>query len=312
MYAESGHMPRWADAEPAIYWDAADQYERANGRLFKRVEMALPLALNEEERRELAVGFAHHLTDAERLPYTLALHAGKGTNPHAHLLISERGNDGLERDAEQWFKRYNAAAPARGGARKSTALHPKAWLEETRAAWAAQTNAALERAGHEVRIDHRSLEAQGSDRLPGLHVGPVAAAMEKRGIETVRGRAAAAIARENAELERDRAEIERALAVIQAQEPERQAEQAREPERARTRRGWVAAKELLGRVFFRAVDAEKPPRRPGPARSPSQSASRRGNRRASRPRRTWPAIPPWKSESHKSKTPRSGRRRGSS
>ena len=246
VYAESGHMPRWADAEPAIYWDAADQYERANGRLFKRVEMALPLALNEEERRELAVGFAHHLTDAERLPYTLALHAGKGTNPHAHLLISERGNDGLERDAEQWFKRYNAAAPARGGARKSTALHPKAWLEETRAAWAAQTNAALERAGHEVRIDHRSLEAQGSDRLPGLHVGPVAAAMEKRGIETVRGRAAAAIARENAELERDRAEIERALAVIQAQEPERQAEQAREPERARTRRGWVAAKELAG------------------------------------------------------------------
>ena len=232
VYAESGHMPRWADAEPAVYWQAADAHERANGRLFKRVEMALPLALTAEERRELAVGFAHHLTDAERLPYTLALHAGKGTNPHCHLLISERGNDGIERDAAQWFKRYNAAAPARGGARKSTALHPKAWLEETRAAWAEQTNLALERAGHAVRIDHRSLEAQGSARLPGLHVGPVAAAMEKRGIATVRGRAAAAIARENAELARDRAEIERARAALNSQQEAWENERTRpEPER---------------------------------------------------------------------------------
>jgi len=278
VYAESGHMPRWADAAPSIYWDAADEHERANGRLFKRVEMALPLALNEEERRELAVGFAHHLTDEERLPYTLAIHAGKGTNPHCHLLISERGNDGIERDAAQWFKRYNAAEPERGGAQKSTALHPKAWLEETRAAWAAQTNAALERAGHAVRIDHRSLEAQGIDRLPGLHVGPVAAAMEARGIETERGNAAAAIARENAELERDREEVERELAVIQAREPERQAELEREPEpeRARTGRGWAAAKELLVGLFFREVDEEKPPEeaRPRPIHEPEREPER--------------------------------------
>ena len=35
-------MPSWAEAEPTAYWDAADLYERANGRLFKRVEVALP------------------------------------------------------------------------------------------------------------------------------------------------------------------------------------------------------------------------------------------------------------------------------
>ena len=62
------------------------------------------------------------------------------------LLISERTNDGLERAPEQWFRRYNAAAPEQGGARKTEALKPKAWLEEARAAWAAQTNQALERA----------------------------------------------------------------------------------------------------------------------------------------------------------------------
>ena len=187
LYTASGHMPAWADADPTTYWDAADLHERANGRLFQRVEVALPTALTADEQRELAVGFARHLTDEEQLPYTLAIHAGAGTNPHCHLLISERTNDGLERSAEQWFRRYNPAHPELGGARKTTALHPKAWLVETRAAWAAQTNAALERAGHAIRIDHRSLAAQGIERLPRLHLGPTVAALEARGIETERG-----------------------------------------------------------------------------------------------------------------------------
>ena len=94
VYTESGHMPAWADTEPSSYWDAADLYERANGRLFKGLEFALPCALSADEQRELAVGFAQHLTDAEQLSYTLAIHAGDGTNPHCHLLISERTNDG--------------------------------------------------------------------------------------------------------------------------------------------------------------------------------------------------------------------------
>ena len=275
VYAESGHMPSWAEAEPTTYWDAADEHERANGRLFKRVEMALPLALNEAERRELAIGFAHYITDSENLPYTLAIHAGKGTNPHCHLLISERGNDGLERSPEQWFRRYNAAAPERGGAQKSTALHPKAWLEETRAAWAAQTNLALERAGHAVRIDHRSLEAQGIDRLPGLHLGPVAAAMEARGIETERGDAARAIARENAGMRQAYAELDAAQAqVVQAQERQAEREREPEPDRARTGRGWEAAKELVVGLFFREVDAEKPPEEARPSPSHEQERAR--------------------------------------
>ena len=200
VYAESGHMPAWAAAEPTAYWDAADLYERANGRLFKRVEVALPLALAAAEQRELAVGFARHLTDTEQLPYTLAIHAGHGTNPHCHLLISERTNDGLERAPDQWFRRYNAAAPAQGGTRKTEALKPRAWLDATREAWAEQTNQALERAGHAIRIDHRSYAEQGIEQLPGVHLGPTVAAMEARGIETERGAEARRREQVNAEL----------------------------------------------------------------------------------------------------------------
>ena len=218
VYTESGHMPAWAAADPTTYWDAADLYERANGRLFKRVEVALPLALTEAEQRALAVGFAHHLTDGEHLPYTLALHAGNGTNPHCHLLISERSNDQIERPPEQWFKRYNAAAPERGGARKTEALKPKAWLEEARAAWAAQTNQALAHAGHAVRIDHRSLAAQGVERLPGVHLGPDVQAMEARGIETERGAEARRREQVNAEL-RNLAEAEDETRQVEAERP---------------------------------------------------------------------------------------------
>ena len=111
-------MPEWAEENPRSYWEAADAHERANGRLFREVEFALPRELNEGEQIELAREFARRLTGAdngERLPYTLAVHRGKGENPHAHLMISERANDGIERDAAQWFRRYNGKAPEKGG-----------------------------------------------------------------------------------------------------------------------------------------------------------------------------------------------------
>lgn len=121
LHAESGHMPEFVE-RPADYWDAADLYERANGRLFKEVEFALPVELTLDQQKALASEFAQHLTGAERLPYTLAIHAGGGENPHCHLMISERINDGIERPAAQWFKRYNGKTPEKGGAQKTEAL----------------------------------------------------------------------------------------------------------------------------------------------------------------------------------------------
>jgi len=199
LHTQSGHMPKWAE-RPADYWDAADLYERANGRLFKEVEFALPVELTLDQQRELVDEFARHLTGGERLPYTLAIHAGKGENPHCHLMISERKNDGVQRPADQWFKRYNAKQPERGGAQKSESLKPKAWLEQTREAWADHANRALELAGHDARIDHRTLEVQGIERLPGVHLGPNVVEMEGRGIRTDRADTALSIDTANAKI----------------------------------------------------------------------------------------------------------------
>ena len=187
-HKEHGNMPEWAKDDPHSYWEAADEHERANGRLYREVQFALPKELNEGQRRELASGFAAGVTEGERLPYTLAIHRGgpDGENPHAHLMFSERPNDGIERGGEQWFKRYNAKAPEKGGTRKSRAAMPQAWLEDTRKAWEREANAALERAGRGERIDHRSLaerrdvaERSGDlkraaqlSREPNVHLGP--------------------------------------------------------------------------------------------------------------------------------------------
>ena len=184
-HSEHGNMPEWAKDDPRSYWEAADEYERANGRLYREVQFALPKELNEGERRELASGFAARLTEGERLPYTLAIHRGDGENPHAHLVFSERANDGLERSAEQWFRRANRSEPAQGGAHKSRVAVPRTWLEQTRKVWEREANGALERAGRDERIDHRSLAERRDEayrsgdleraaelsRKPNVHLG---------------------------------------------------------------------------------------------------------------------------------------------
>ena len=182
LYSASGHMPAFAAADPLRFWDAADVYERDNGRLFRSVEFALPIEADEDRRRDLAVMFAHRLTAEEKLPFTLAIHAGKGHNPHCHLLINERSNDGVIRPAELWFRRHNGKEPGRGGAKKTDALVTKSWLRNTRKAWADLCNQTLEDDGYDARIDHRSLKEQGIGRAPKIHLGPKLHAMLKKGI----------------------------------------------------------------------------------------------------------------------------------
>ncbi|MDD4494384.1 MAG: MobA/MobL family protein [Eubacteriales bacterium] len=65
--------------------------------------------------------------------------------------------------------------------------------EEWRAAWEDAANAALEKHGHESRIDHRSYERQrasgkiAAEQIPTVHMGVAATQMERKGIATERG-----------------------------------------------------------------------------------------------------------------------------
>lgn len=166
-YAESGHMPAWAQDAPLAYWDAADQYERANGTVYREIEFALPAELSEPENVRLAQEFAECLVDVPggHTPYTLAIHKSEQDPSllHCHLMLSDKVNDGMDRDPALWFRRAANPGkdPAKGGAPKTQARIGQDWLGEVvRSLWSDLANAALEQAGHGVRIDHRSLEAR--------------------------------------------------------------------------------------------------------------------------------------------------------
>lgn len=169
------------------YWQSADKHERANGTLFRQVMFALPKELAMQEQTHLADQFAKKLCRDQCLPYSFAVHDIGKHNPHCHLIISERMNDGIARSADTWFRRTNKKNPERGGAVKADiGGNRKEWLEATRKSWEQHANHALEMAGHETRIDHRSLEDQGIDRIPTKHLGHNVIAMERKGIKTDR------------------------------------------------------------------------------------------------------------------------------
>ena len=175
-----GNMPAWAEHNPAEFWQAADDYERANGSAYREIEIALPRELTPEQRLELVQDFVSQEL-GKKHAYQFAIHTPKaalekGEQPHAHIMYSERIIDGIERDPEQYFKRYNAKFPERGGTKKFSggkrAEELKAELLATRERWAIIQNKHLEKHGHDERVSHLSLKEQGiEDRDPEQHLG---------------------------------------------------------------------------------------------------------------------------------------------
>lgn len=163
--------PEWA-IDRAKLWNAAEQSEkRKNSTVAREFEVALPLELSADQRRELAHDFARELVKRHGFAVDVAIHApgndSDSKNHHAHILCTTR-----KLTAEGFTEKTRELDDRATGAAEVT--H---WREQ----WAGLTNAALERAGHAERIDHRTLEAQGIDRVAGLHLGPTATAIERRG-----------------------------------------------------------------------------------------------------------------------------------
>lgn len=125
-FVRSGNMPNFAEGKPAEFWNAAEVYERSNGRTCSSLVVALPKELNQAQRIELVEAFIAEFVDRYRYPFTCAIHnhasalAGQ-EQPHLHFMYSERHVDGIERTPEQFFKRYNPKEPQKGGAQKLTA-----------------------------------------------------------------------------------------------------------------------------------------------------------------------------------------------
>ena len=83
-----------------------------------------------------------------------------------------------------------------------------------RKAWADTTNAHLERAGADARIDHRSHAERGLDEQPTIHEGVVARALEKKGIIAERCEINRQIKADNALLRELKATVKKLIQTV--------------------------------------------------------------------------------------------------
>lgn len=146
-------------------WNAAEASEnRKNSRVAREVILALPHELSDTEREALSRDMALYLIERYRVAVDVAVHspvAGDGHDPrnhHAHLLFTTREvtKDGL--GAKTRILDDKVSGPQE--------------IEVIREVWETLANDALERAGFpDAKIDRRSLEDQGIDRIPQTHEG---------------------------------------------------------------------------------------------------------------------------------------------
>jgi hypothetical protein len=181
LHSHGASLPAWAGGDAELFFSVADAGEK-RGQVAKSIDLALQAEFSLEENEQLLRNFiAKNLVNSagQRLPCVWAIHA-LPDNPHAHIIYSLRADDGLNRDApETYFKRALKHAPERGGAAKDATLKQRDWLITIRKNWANQCNAAFAAADLPDRISSLSLRAQGLDRQPGTHLGPMLSRQEK-------------------------------------------------------------------------------------------------------------------------------------
>jgi len=185
VHVEHGNMPLWAVAKPRLFWEASDEFERANGTAYRELEVSLPRELPLEQQVELARQLAREAC-GDRHAFSFAIHHAKasdgGMNPHIHLQFSERVDDGIERGRQHYFKRANKKEPEKGGCVKDRSwqaskrgkqkvAESSERLLEIRKCWEFMCNKALAEFGSDARIDHRSNEARGIETAPQPKVG---------------------------------------------------------------------------------------------------------------------------------------------
>lgn len=177
----SVNMPIWAAHNPLLFWEASDRFERSNGSAYQEFELALPNELTHEQMIQLALDFAKREGWHQHV-YTWGIHTKPGAlsgieQPHVHLMRSLRMIDGIERDPELYFKRFNSKHPELGGCKKASEPVPQserqASLVRLRKRWADIQNETLARHGCCSRVDHRSLIDQGVQRTPERYLGPI-------------------------------------------------------------------------------------------------------------------------------------------
>jgi len=155
--------------ERSVLWNAAEKKEtRKNSQTARSIDAALPRELSRDEQIDLVRNFIAQNFTSKGMCADFAIHDKGDGNPHVHILLTTRRVD------------------ADGFTTKERSWNDRAKLEQWRESWADWCNHKLYFVSDE-RIDHRSYADQGIDKIPTVHLGAGACAIEKKGKKTDRG-----------------------------------------------------------------------------------------------------------------------------
>ena len=163
---EKHNMPPHISVED--FWQSADAYERANGRVYKEIRIALPNGFSKKENQDLLNKFLGKEL-GNNFYYSAVIHDKSSSedeirNVHAHIMICPRKIDGIERDIKQFFSRYNSKNIEEGGALKDPYWNKKETLTHFRESWEETLNNALEKKNWR-KVSCKSLQQQRKEAL---------------------------------------------------------------------------------------------------------------------------------------------------
>ena len=184
------NSPKWVKNRAKL-WNEVEKIEkRKDSQLAREINIALPIEFDRDKQIKLLREYVNDNFVSMGMIADVVIHDTDNGNPHAHIMLTMREitEDGFGKKNRDWNNRV--------------------YIEKWRAELANHINKGLEELGLSERVDHRSYEEQGIEKIPTKHEGYIVRAMERRGIETDRGN-------ENREIEKDNKIIELANKQIE-------------------------------------------------------------------------------------------------
>lgn len=169
-------------------WNLVEQSEnRKDARTAREWVIALPDELDADQRKDLAKAFATALVDRYGVIADLAIHepskGGNDKNHHAHIMLTTRK---AELDPENNLILTTKAEIELSNAKRKTLDMGTTQedIKQIRATWADLANHALEQAGQQQKIDHRSYADQNNGLQATIHEGTSVTLLRRQGINT--------------------------------------------------------------------------------------------------------------------------------
>lgn len=170
-----GSANLWNDIEGK----EATTSRHATAQLAREYLVLLPKELSDAENEGIIRGYVKEHIASRGMIADWSFHNVEG-NPHVHIMATMRHleEDGFGLKAREWNSRDV--------------------VNDLRREWAASVNLGLEKAGLDVRVDHRSFKEQGLEIEPSIHLGPEATNYQDKDFQLEKLKEMAAIQERNA------------------------------------------------------------------------------------------------------------------